>query len=357
MKRVFIGVALVLVAALAGVYFFRGEIALALLRRGAADGIRADRMAALPDGLHAVFCGTGAPLPDRTRAGPCTGVVAGDKLFLFDVGEGAAETLSLMGFLPAQVDAVFLTHLHSDHFDGIMPMALQRWASGAATSPMPVYGPQGVERVAAGFNEAYAIDSGYRIAHHGEAIVPRSGFGLAPHPFAMPEGADRAVVYDEGGVTITAFLVQHAPVTGAVGYRVDYAGRSLVISGDTAKAASVAREARGADLLIHEALSPELSVLMGNAATASGRAGVGQIFHDILDYHASPAEAAETAQEAGVGALALTHILPPLAVPGLEGPFLGDARSKYRGPLWIMRDGDVISLPRAGGVERSHFLR
>lgn len=357
MKRVLIGLALVLIAALAGVYFYRGPIALAVLRRGAEEGIRAERMAALPDGLHAVFCGTGSPLPDRSRAGPCTGVVAGDRFFIFDAGEGAAETLSLMGFMPAEVDAVFLTHLHSDHMDGLMPLALQRWASSAATAPMPLYGPEGVDRVAAGFNEAYAIDRGYRVAHHGEAIVPTSGFGLAAHPFVMPEGADRAVVYDEGGVRVIAFLVRHAPVNNAVGYRVEYGGRALVISGDTSKAESVARESRGADLLIHEALSPTLSGVMGGAAGSSGRAGVAQIFDDILDYHATPAEAAETAQEAGVGALALTHLIPPLAVPGLEQPFLGDARSKYSGPLWMMRDGDVISLPRAGGIERSHFLR
>lgn len=344
--------ALVIVGAGAA-YMFRGELAVMALQRAAP---RAMALAPLPDGLHVGFCGTGSPLPDRTRAGPCTAVLAGERLFVFDAGEGAAETLSMMGMSADQVDTVFLTHLHSDHFDGLAAVALQHWAGGAATEPLLVIGPPGVERVTGGLNEAYAIDSGYRTAHHGPEIAPPSGFGMAVRAFVMPEGASEVVVLDDGGVRITAFLVAHAPVDNAVGYRVDYAGRSVVISGDTAKSENLIRVSQGADLLVHEAISPRISLIYGEAAASAGRGGVSQIFTDILDYHASPQDAADSAQQAGVEALAITHILPPLVVPGLDQAFLADAPSLFDGPIWLMRDGDIISLPVSGGMQRSHRM-
>lgn len=263
----------------------------------------------------------------------------------------------LMGLQPARLEAIFLTHMHSDHIDGIGGLALQRWATGAARTQVPLYGGAGVERVATGFNEAYAVDSGHRITHHGTEVVPPEGFGFAARPIAMPEGEDRVVVLDDGGVRIIAFKVDHGPVAEAVGYRVEYGGRSIVISGDTSASPILTREARGADLLIHEALAPNLVSIMEDASTAQGQGGIAKIFHDIPDYHTSPQEAAAIAQEAGVGALAITHIIPPLPISIMEGPFLGDARSRYNGPLWIMRDGDIITLPSEGGVTRRNTLR
>lgn len=358
MKRMWILIAAgVLLAALAGTFVFRGEIALALMRRGADQALTFALKDALPDGLHAAFCGTGSPLPDRSRAGPCLAVIADERVFVFDAGEGAAETLNLMGIRTSQIEAVFITHLHSDHFDGLGPLALQHWASGASRAPLVAYGPPGIDRVARGLNEAYAIDSGYRIAHHGDRVVPASGFGIAPRPLTLPDGADSAVVFDDGGVVITAFLVAHEPVVPAYGYRIDYGGRSLVVSGDTRRADAIARASEGADLLVHEALSPELVGLMRDAAANAGQDVSAQIFADIPSYHTTPSEAAELAQAADVRVLALTHLIPPLPIWGLEGPFLGGARSRFDGDLWVMRDGDVISMPSSGGIERRRSLR
>ena len=355
--RWLVGLLAVLIAAGAALYFYRTEVAVALMRRAAPEAMRASLVDELPDGLHAAFCGTGSPLPDRSRAGPCLAVIAGRHVFVFDAGEGASETLSLMGVSPSAIETVFLTHLHSDHFDGLAPLALQHWANASAQAPLHVVGPVGTVRVATALNEAYTIDRGYRIAHHGEDVLPPSGFGLAPEEFSVEPGATDHVVYDADGVRIIAFPVVHAPVDHAYGYRVEYAGRSLVISGDTSATPTIARVTHGADLLVHEAISTELNRVMHDAAVETGRTGVGDIFDDILTYHTSPEQVGAEAQEAGVGAVALTHLLPTTPIPGLTDIFVRAAKTNYTGPVWAMRDGDVISLPASGGIQRSRHIR
>lgn len=352
-----VGLAAMLAFAAMVAFQFRGELAMRLVERAAREGIGAHLPTTLGEGLHAVFCGTGSPLPDRARAGPCFAVIAGGRVFVFDAGEGAAETLALMGMPQGEIEAVFLTHLHSDHFDGLAPLALQHWATASATEPLDVVGPVGTARVAAGLNEAYAIDAGYRIAHHGPEIMPPGGAGLRATEFAVPEAdGETIVLLDQGGVRILAFRVDHVP-TDAVGYRIEYGGRTIVVSGDTARSNSLAIAARGADLLVHEAISPRLDRIMHDAAMAQGRENLGAIFHDILDYHTSPEEAGSVAAEAGVGALAITHFLPQTPLPGLAHTFVQEAKRTYDGPVYAMRDGDVISLPPQGGLTRSRHLR
>jgi ribonuclease Z len=357
MKKWLLGIlVLVLVGGGIAAWTQRTTIALRVLERGAAQAIGAPAIEGLGEGLHVGFCGTGSPLPDRSRAGPCTAVVADGRLFVFDAGEGSSETLSLMGLPPARIEAVFLTHFHSDHIDGLGPMALQHWAGGAAAAPLALYGPSGVERIAAGFNEAYALDSGYRVAHHGADVVPPSGFGLTAHAFAAIPLDGEALVYEQGGVRVIAFAVDHGPVAPAVGYRVEYGGRKVVISGDTALCACVGRAAHGADLLVHEALSPRLTRVMGTAAASQGDAHLAQIFHDIENYHTTPSQVATLATEASVRAVALTHITPSLPIPFLEGAFLGGAEKAFNGPFWMMRDGDMISISPTGTLTRRSLL-
>ncbi|WGM38528.1 MBL fold metallo-hydrolase [Caulobacter sp. NIBR1757] len=356
MKRI---VALVVLVVLAGgAWMFRGPIALKLSDRAVATNMQADAVAGLPDGLHAFVCGSGSPLPDRTRAGPCLTVIAGQRVFLVDAGEGAAEVLSGGGIPAGRIDRLFLTHFHSDHIDGLSAVALQRWIGSAATKPLLLVGPPGVERLAAGFSEAYAIDNTYRTGHHGAAVAPPSGGGFAAQAFAMPAGQDSVVVLNEGGLKVTAFRVDHGPVDPAVGYRFEYKGRSLVVSGDTSANPGLVANARGADLLVHDALSPVLVRRLKAAATKAGQTNRAKILEDIINYHASPEDVAREAKEAGVKAVLLTHLVPPLPLPGLDVPFVGNARKLYDGPLWLARDRDLISLPAGSTkIERKRLGR
>jgi ribonuclease Z len=340
----------VAVAGGTGLALFQDRIALAVLDRAFARGLASDPFAGLPDGLHVGLCGTGSPMPDPTRAGPCTAVLAGQRLFIIDAGAGSPRVLNLMRLPPGRIEAVLLTHYHSDHIDGLGELLLQRWTSSAARAPLPVHGPPGVEQVVEGLARAYALDRGYRIAHHGPDVVPPEGSGGAARAFTAPPGG--LVVLRERGLKITAFAIAHDPVEPAVGYRFDYKGRSVVISGDTALSPAVESMSRGVDLLVHEALAPNMVAMQRDAAMAAGRRNLAKIFEDIVGYHTTPEAAAGIAARAGAKSLVFTHIVPPLPVRALERPWLGRSREVYSGPLRVGRDGDFATLPAAGGPVR-----
>ena len=329
-------------------FLFQRPIGAWLFERGVERNLARDPLASLPDGLHLALCGTGSPLPNRNRAGPCTVVIAGKSMFVVDAGEGSARNISLMGLPNGQIRALFLTHFHSDHIDGMGPMMLLRWTGANHKSPLPVYGPTGVDGVIAGFNAAYAADNGYRTAHHGIVNTPPEAAGATAMAFGDPDRP--VVVYEADGLKVTAFRVDHRPVHPAVGYRFDYKGRSIVLSGDTAPSKSVEGAARGADLLVHEALEPAMVDELVRGLAKSGRKQTSEIMHDILDYHASPAQAAASAKAAGVKMLVLSHIVPPLPSSYFNAAFLGDAKKRFDGPIIIGEDGQYFSLP-AGSKE------
>jgi ribonuclease Z len=184
-------------------------------------------------------------------------VVAGDQLFIVDTGTDGARNLGRMGYPASQVAAVFLTHFHSDHIDGLGELATARWATSDHTLPLPVYGPEGVARVVDGFNAAYAQDFTYRHDHHGDQVAPLSAAGITAMPFKAPPEGVITTVFDEAGLVVQALRVDHAPVSPAVGYLFRYGQRTALITGDTAQSDNVKRFAQGVDLLVHEALAPE----------------------------------------------------------------------------------------------------
>jgi ribonuclease Z len=335
----------------------RGAIGEAVWRAGAREAIGRDLAADLPDGLHVFVCGSGSPMPDPSRAGPCLAVVAGTRVFVIDAGAGGAARMTRAGFPVSRIERVYLTHLHSDHFDGLGDVMLQNWVTGARPAPLPVAGPPGVERVTAGMTEAFAIDSGYRTAHHGPAVAPPSGYGLRPEPFAIPPGQDTLVLLDDAGLKITAVRVDHAPVEPAYGFRIDYKDRSVAISGDTVKSPAFIAAAKGADVMFHEALQPRMTAILGEAAKAAGDARIAKVMADIVDYHATPEQAAEAASEAGSQALVLYHLVPPLPSALLHPFFLGDAGRRFSGRITIASDGLLVSLPVGGNrVEQRRTL-
>lgn len=344
---------LALLILLAAAYLLRAPLSMALLPYLAERRLGTDIAATLPDGLHLGLCGSGSPFPDEQRAGPCTLVQAGQRLLVFDAGNSASRNIGRMGFNQGAIDAIFLTHFHSDHIDGLGELLLQRWVAGARRTPVPVHGPQGVEQVVQGLTQAYRQDQTYRVAHHGDATVPASGYGATAHPF-VPPADGHVVVFQDADLQVVAFAVDHGPVHPAVGYRIRYKDRSVVISGDTKQSAAIVREAAGVDLLVHDALSQPLLAQLEVAAAKRGRANLAKVFHDITDYHASPEQAAATARDAKVAYLLLNHIVPPLPLVGMEKAFLADAPQIFTGTVRVGRDGDLLSLPAGSTAIQLH---
>jgi len=294
-----------------------------------------------PD-LTVVLCGTGSPLPDPMRASSCTAVVAGGQIVVVDAGPGSAEVLNLTNLPLASVGAVLLTHFHSDHIGDLGELGTQTWLAGR-TQPLDVYGPPGTTRVVTGFNQAYANDVDGRVAHHGEANLPRAAGQLVPREVPLP-GDGGSVILDRNGLRVTMFPVDHRPVEPAVGYRFDYRGRSVVVSGDTKKSAVVEQQSRDADILIHEALRSDVVAIVVEVATRLGQQRLAKLAKDILDYHTTPIEAAEIAQQAGVHHLVLTHLVPPVSNFLARHMFLSGVSDVYTGEVTLGADGDRFTL-------------
>ena len=354
MKRiVLVGLTVLVLIGLGAFVFAQRQIGEFLFARAVEQRVGVDRSAELPDGLHVYVCGSGSPMGDTKRAGPCLAVLAGRTALVFDAGAGSVRNLGPMGYPFPQLEAAFLTHLHSDHLDSLGELMLQAWIAGGRSEPLPVYGPPGTERVVAGFVEAYTIDRGYRIAHHGPEVANPAGFGAEARviDLARLESDDwDGTVFANGEVRVTVLRVDHSPVDPAYAYRIEYGGRAIVISGDTSSVPAMADFAKGADVIFHDALNPQMVGQMGAALTDRGQPRLAKIMADIPDYHATPLEAAELAEEAGVPTLVLYHMVPGPPVALMEAAFVGDARAAFSGDLELAQDGMLVSLP-AGEAE------
>ena len=242
-----------------------------LLEKGANAVIRQQVPMEGFDGLKVFLCGTSSPLPAEGRAQACVAVLAGEDLFLVDAGAGS-NLVAALGQLPmARLGGMFITHFHSDHIAEIYEFNLASWVAGRP-EPLAVYGPGGIEEVVDGINKTYRQDREYRVAHHGSDLLPPD-LGVMKAKRMAPD-----TIQEFGDLKVTSFTVNHDPVHPAVGYRFDYRGRSVVISGDAVVTQSLVEAARGADLLLQDVLS---ETIIGTLERATAGTRLERILADI----------------------------------------------------------------------------
>jgi ribonuclease Z len=295
------------------------------------------------DAITCVLVGTGSPMPsDRVQA--CTAVFAGGQFLVFDCGDGAEHAMESFDLPVASLDAVFITHFHSDHFADLGEVIDRSWLLGRRKI-LPVHAPTGIPQILAGFSQAYQLEYGYRTAHHGEGVMPREFAAAEPHPFDASDNGEPIVVYDHEGVVVKAFAVNHPPVHPAVGYRIEHAGKVVVISGDTTTCESLVAQSADADLLCAEAMNMTMVEQLEAANKQLGNEMVAHIMHDIRSYHADVNELGKLAEQAKVKRLALTHLLPPVGAIAAMAIFKKPAAAAYHGEIIVGEDGTRIVVP------------
>jgi ribonuclease Z len=202
--------------------------------------------AAASDKMRVTLLGTGTPFPNAKRFGSAILVEGAGKRLLFDCGRGVVIRLAQAGVSPKGIDGLFLTHLHSDHVVGIPDLWLSGWFLGR-TKPLPIWGPAGTRSMAEHLVQAFGFD--IRIRQAPPDPLPAKGVEIDAKEIEQRE------IYNDGFQRVSAFLVDHGTVKPAFGYRVDCAGHSVVISGDTKFCQNLVDFARGADCVIHAAWS------------------------------------------------------------------------------------------------------
>jgi ribonuclease Z len=239
------------------------------------------------DSTVIITLGTGTPRPIPDVMGPATAVVVGRRVFLFDAGTGVERRLAAAHLPVNGVDALFLTHLHSDHVLGLADLVFTSWTSGRE-QPFPVYGPTGTKAMIEHLYQAFAVDIKARETDYGVA----GGYRVNAREIGP------GVVYDSGGVRVTAFRVEHGPLQ-AFGYRIDTPTRSIVISGDTRPSETLIRMATGVDVLIHEVI-PTGQVVLANRPNVDWA-------KYIAEHHTTSIQLGEVAARAKPKLLIVSH--------------------------------------------------
>lgn len=268
--------------------------------------------------LEVTLLGTGTPSPSEERLGPSTLVKAGTDWLLFDCGRGATQRLFQIGVPLNEVNALWITHLHSDHIVGFPDFWLRGWQVGRRRVPLEVWGPAGTAQMMEHLESAFEVDIGFRL---------NSGRRSPQGALIIAKDIVEGLVYEKNGVKVTAFEVDHGYVKPAFGYRIDYGGFSVVLSGDTLPSENLVRFSRGVDLLIHE-------VRMGDTPTR---------------IHTTPEQAGEIFSRVKPKLAVYSHTSTP---PARSGELIASTRKTYEGPLEVGEDlmsievGDEVRVTR-----------
>ena len=278
--------------------------------------IAALALAAPAQTLKVTLLGTGSPQPRMDRFGPSILVGAGEKKLLFDCGRGAAQRIEQLSIPFTAIDALFVTHLHSDHIVGIPDLWLTGWTRGRKV-PLEVWGPDGTKAMMSHLAEAYQFDIQIRQI---DDKLPLQGVAVVANDI------QQGVVYDRAGIKVTAFLVDHGVVKPAMGYRIDFSGHSVVLSGDTRYSENLIRFSQQVDVLIHEVIDPD-------AFRAKNPSMSAERFQAIAGHHTT----------AALAGTIFTQVKPKLAVyshivPGDSTDLVPLTRKTYSGPLEVGED-------------------
>lgn len=268
--------------------------------------------------------GTGSPLVSTTRSGPATLVEAGREKLLFDAGRGTTLQLYKLKILPGNIDELFLTHLHSDHTVGIPDLWLTGVlpTGGNRTHAFQVWGPKGTIDMMNNLEKAWTIDLHSR---------DESGNGNPEGASIEAHDINQGVVFDQNGVQVIAFLVDHGSIKPAFGYRINYKGHSVVISGDTRYNENLIHFAKGADVVIHE-----VAVARPKDAEKS------KAIQNILAIHTSPEDAGRVFSQVKPKLAVYTHIVLLGGLTEKNADLLGRTKTTYSGN--VIEGKDLMSI-------------
>ena len=297
----------------------------------AQDSARAAQPRASDESIRVTLLGTGTPRPLMSRFGPSTLVEAGREKIIVDAGRGVEQRLWELGVSNSDITAVLLTHLHSDHVVGLPDLWLTGWIVARTDRPLELWGPAGTTEMASHLEAAFAFDRAIRVS---DDRMATAGGRITAHDIGGQ------VVFERNGVKVTSFLVDHGAIKPALGYRIDYAGHSVVLSGDTRESPELIRVARGTDLLIHEV-----------AAISETGLAADQHLRIIASHHTIPERAGEVFTAVHPKLAVYSHIV--LRGGATTADVMRLTRATYDGPLVVGGDLMRFIVSREVTIEAS----